>query len=98
MATVYSSDGKPLYSVFPTWDAHHYLIQHRAGYSGEEWAKQLARPDWNDHARGELRDERVCDGCLINVARNIVNTGGHGAMLHARAELTRRGIDWTGAK
>lgn len=93
MGAVYAQDGTLLYVHYPTWDAHHYAIEHRTGWSDEEWAGYIADPDWTDHAREDLRNGRVCDGCLIDVACGF-GTGGAAARSAAQEELTRRGVSW----
>ena len=95
MGAVYADDGTYLGGFWPTWDAHHFAIEnkHRSSHTAESWAALIADPDWNEHAREDLRNERVCDGCYITVARGL-GTGGHGAKLKAQAELTRRGVSW----
>lgn len=94
MGAIYAEDGTYLGGVWPTWDAHHFLIERRARITDEHWASiVLADPDWNTHAREDLLNERICDECLITVARGF-GTGGDEAKAQAQAELTRRGVSW----
>lgn len=89
MGAVYSADGRLLGGVWPTWDAHHFAIEHRDKHTDESWAKLIADPDWTEHAREDMRAGRVCDRCLRTVAAGG-GTGGGTAQAEAQAELARR--------
>lgn len=93
MAKVYAKDGTYLYSIFPTWDAHHFAIEHRAKFTDREWTSVLAKSGWTEHAREDLCNERVCDDCYVVVARGG-GTGGASAKSQAQAELDKRGVPW----
>jgi hypothetical protein len=89
MGAIYSEDGKLLGGCWPTWDAHHFAIEHRANHTDESWAKLIENPDWTEHARDDMRAERICDGCLKTVASGG-GTGGPAARARAQAELATR--------
>lgn len=86
MGAVYSDDGTYLGGSWPTWDAHHYYIERRATIPDARWAQFLADPDWTDHAREDLRAERVCDRCLISVARGHGTSGPQGSPERRKVE------------